>query len=496
VKTKHVFSTFAVLLVLALTFAAVPFAQAQNNAQTAPCVETYSVVAGDTLSKIAEKFLGDLKAYQQIADATNNANKTDASFAKIADVNKIEVGWKLCIPAKSGAPATTPAANQTPAATAAPSVTPLTQAQLGNATYQVEGAPGGDVTLKDGKAEEELAPGSASKFTAQLGDKFANGTLGNNAPYSSDILITSGGGSGTFYYVAAVPNNNGQPGTGITTLLGDRIKVESLGMANGAIQVSYLTRKEGEPFTAEPTVPVNKTYVLENGKLVEGATIQPVAPTPAAQGPFAGSWISSSPAADAVALLRSMDLGPNSNASMTNLYVGKGESEETGTWTQTTPETVEVEFIQQDGKNIDDKFTFQLNAAGDTLTATQYDQGLYGESGVTMYKASGSVTGTVTYLSKIALPNGAVVEVYLLDVTKQDAPAEYVSGTTYTTNGQQVPLPYTVLYAPSQIKQGNHYAVQAFISADGKPLFRSTGSVPVITNGATSNVEIVVEPAP
>jgi putative lipoprotein len=178
---------------------------------------------------------------------------------------------------------------------------------------------------------------------------------------------------------------------------------------------------------------------------------------------------------------------------LSNNYVGKGIVPATGTWEQTTENTAAVTFTKSDDKNINDAFTFQLN--GDTLTATSYDQGVYGENAPTFYRATGVVTGTVSYLQKIALPDNAVVEVYLVDATNENAPATYLSGVSFTTNGKQVPLEFAVPYAGSQIQASNKYFVQAFISADGKLLFKNSNGVAVLTNGAPmSGVEIIVEP--
>src|SRR5581483_9359461 len=99
--------------------------------------------------------------------------------------------------------------------------------QLGNANYQVQDAPNGGLALKDGKAAVEAAPGSASQYTAQIAEPLANGAL-NGKAFAAAVLITSGGGSGTFYNLAVVPNDNGTPGTGMTVLLGDRIKVQGI----------------------------------------------------------------------------------------------------------------------------------------------------------------------------------------------------------------------------------------------------------------------------
>lgn len=492
-KSKYVTLAFALLMIAGMLFVGTPL----THAQGATCAETYTVVSGDTLGALAQKYLGSNGLYKQIADATNAANKVDSTFATIADPNILEVGWKLCIPAKPAgtAAATTPAA---PAgATPAPTVAPLTLAQLGNATYQVQDAPGGSVTLKDGKAEVEVAPGSASKYTAQIAEPLANGTI-NGKPYAAAVLITSGGGSGTFYNLAVVPNNNGQPGTGMTKLLGDRVKVQAIAFVSNTVQVNYLDRKEGEAMATEPTVAVTKYFTVDAaGALVE---TQAPAPTPTSTttaqvvgSGFPGTWLSSSPAADASALLRTMVLGQDSAAALSNNYVGKGITPATGTWEQTTENTAKVTFTKSEDRNINDVFTFQLN--GDTLTATQYDQGLYGDSAPTFNRATGVVTGTVSYLQKIALPDSAVVEVYLVDATNTDAPPTYLSGLSYTTHGMQAPLEFAVPYAGSQIQTTGTYLVQAFISADGRLLFKNSNGVKVLTGGApASGVEVIVEP--
>jgi len=55
-------------------------------------VETYTVKAGDTLSKIAEKIYGDAAEYQKIHDANKDLIGADA--------DNIKVGQELTIPPK------------------------------------------------------------------------------------------------------------------------------------------------------------------------------------------------------------------------------------------------------------------------------------------------------------------------------------------------------------------------------------------------------------
>lgn len=67
------------------------------------CESDVVVQADDWLSKLADKFYGDVFAYQAIADATNAMAASDNSYAAIEDVNIIEPGWKLCIPGAESA---------------------------------------------------------------------------------------------------------------------------------------------------------------------------------------------------------------------------------------------------------------------------------------------------------------------------------------------------------------------------------------------------------
>ncbi len=80
-------------------------ASAAPTPQSFNCVKEYTVQADDQLSKIADKFLGNLLAYPTIMVATNQQHNTDVSFAQIANPDRIEIGWKLCVPNQSAAQA-------------------------------------------------------------------------------------------------------------------------------------------------------------------------------------------------------------------------------------------------------------------------------------------------------------------------------------------------------------------------------------------------------
>ncbi len=64
------------------------FADLKHDIQVRQGPVTYTVKAGDNLSKISKHFYGDANKYPSIAKANN-----------LADPNKIQVGQKLVIPA-------------------------------------------------------------------------------------------------------------------------------------------------------------------------------------------------------------------------------------------------------------------------------------------------------------------------------------------------------------------------------------------------------------
>ena len=94
---------FNIFLLLALTITLTPIHALAQDEVT--CQADVVVQADDWLSKIADKFLGDVLAFQAIADATNAKAAADPSYATIENVDVIEIGWKLCIPGAAEAQA-------------------------------------------------------------------------------------------------------------------------------------------------------------------------------------------------------------------------------------------------------------------------------------------------------------------------------------------------------------------------------------------------------
>lgn len=96
---------------------------------------------------------------------------------------------------------------------------------------------------------------------------------------------------------------------------------------------------------------------------------------------------------------------------------------------------------------------------------------------------SGEVTGTVTYLERIALAPDAVIEVTLEDVSLQDVPAVVLDRQTIRAQGQQVPIPFRLRYDPLRLNTAHTYAVRARITENGQLRWTSDTHTPVITQG-------------
>ena len=105
-----------------------------------------------------------------------------------------------------------------------------------------------------------------------------------------------------------------------------------------------------------------------------------------------------------------------------------------------------------------------------------------------------SLGGTVVYRERMALPINAVIDVRLLDVSLQDAPARVLAQQTIEAAGQSVPIPYELEYDPGRVQESLSYAVRAEIrNADGTLLWTTDTVHPVLTRGAPSDdVEIRV----
>ncbi len=125
-----------------------------------------------------------------------------------------------------------------------------------DAEYFIDGA---RVRLKDGVAETEAAPGSASKIvTRYFGNELKTDLDGDGREDVAFLLTQEGGGSGTFFYaVAALNTERGYVGSD-GYLLGDRIAPQSTNVSQNprhkyVVVFNYAERAPGEPMTTRPS---------------------------------------------------------------------------------------------------------------------------------------------------------------------------------------------------------------------------------------------------
>jgi multiple sugar transport system substrate-binding protein len=94
-KLLNLFLIFSLLLVAVPVAFAAPVAQDEG--------QDYVVVADDWLSKLADKYLGNLLSYPAIVELTNQKAAEDDSYAMITNPDVIEVGSQIYIPSAAEA---------------------------------------------------------------------------------------------------------------------------------------------------------------------------------------------------------------------------------------------------------------------------------------------------------------------------------------------------------------------------------------------------------
>lgn len=106
-------------------------------------------------------------------------------------------------------------------------------------------------------------------------------------------------------------------------------------------------------------------------------------------------------------------------------------------------------------------------------------------------KSGATVTGTAIYRERIAMQPEAVFEATLEDISNVDSPAEIVANARIENPGNP-PYHFALDYDPSRIVENHSYSVRATIKVDGKLIFTSTQSYPVITRGNPQEVNIIL----
>lgn len=249
---------------------------------TVVCEQDYTVVNGEWLSTIAQRFFGDVTAYPAIFAATNLKSETDPSYATLVRVDSIPEGAKLCIVSKEDAqPFISPTA---PAG--------LVVAALANLDYKTSVVDSGSVRLVNGVYS---APSTdANAVQVLLTGPLAYGEL-NGTPTAAVVTTAPAADEQNVYELHLFQVQDAKPVEVATLNLGAGTPVLVLTIANDQIIADVVSRGADDPATGCcATERVLNTYALQDGalNLVSSRTIGTVGQVSAAE---------ASPSATAVA---------------------------------------------------------------------------------------------------------------------------------------------------------------------------------------------------
>jgi hypothetical protein len=187
-----------------------------------------------------------------------------------------------CIAPTATAPSATPAQSSASDAEASDAVSEtasleaptLTEEQLANAPYPVDLTPSGIIPLENGEYSEPIVEGSASELVVTMGQVAYGDLNGDGVDDAAVILIADSGGTGTYSYLSPVLNQEGEPEPAPAALLGDRVEVQSLAIAEEEIWVEMVTHGPQDPMCC-PTLVVTNSYQLQENQLVLTSTTAP-----------------------------------------------------------------------------------------------------------------------------------------------------------------------------------------------------------------------------
>ena len=103
-------------------------------------------------------------------------------------------------------------------------------------------------------------------------------------------------------------------------------------------------------------------------------------------------------------------------------------------------------------------------------------------------RADDAVTGTISYRARIGLQPGAIVTSQLINLTTGQSLAEQ----TITTTGEQVPIPFTLAFNPSDIVPGHRYVIKANIFVDDELRWTTDTDYPVITQRSPLTADLLL----
>mgnify|MGYP001818083171 FL=1 len=107
-------------------------------------------------------------------------------------------------------------------------------------------------------------------------------------------------------------------------------------------------------------------------------------------------------------------------------------------------------------------------------------------------EARATLTGSVGYRQRIALPPGAVVKVRLEDISLADVKATVLDEQVIETTGQ-VPIPFELTYDPATVDPRHRYAVRAQIWVEDELWFSTTRVNPALNDAGKGPFDLMLD---
>jgi putative lipoprotein len=105
------------------------------------------------------------------------------------------------------------------------------------------------------------------------------------------------------------------------------------------------------------------------------------------------------------------------------------------------------------------------------------------------------VSGNASYLQRIAMPPEAILTVQLEDVSLIGAPATVLAKQQIPFNARQVPIPFSININNNLVDPKHSYVIRASISVADSLRFTTLQPYAVLTQGASNQVNIIMQPA-
>jgi putative lipoprotein len=103
-----------------------------------------------------------------------------------------------------------------------------------------------------------------------------------------------------------------------------------------------------------------------------------------------------------------------------------------------------------------------------------------------------AITGTATYRERMLLPEGAVLEATLEDVSRADAPATVIGRARVESPGSP-PIRFSIAYDPAAIEPRHRYVVRARVTVGERLLFTTDTVHPVLGPGGPTHVDLALK---